>query len=305
MIPKARQSSKGMKNRLLLLAAVSLLAAGCSKNGPADMRVVRITASAETSPDSRSQIGEISSGELFMEWSVGDRIGVFGGSASNAVMANTATVPSYQAVFQGEIGLSDVPAYAYYPYDETVTDISSVPVSIPQDQEYVNVTSVSEYDVKASVSISQTSENEYVMRLRQMASMLRFEVDIDEVEGISPDEKVMSITLESTGDPITGEWLYSLTDLDAGLRMASGTSASNALNLTFYHTPEVTDIITAYAVVAPGSHKDRDFSISIRTDRHEISFVTRSLSDFNAGKFLTFPLNASVLQNNDAVVTQL
>lgn len=294
-----------MKTESLLLAALVLLAAGCAKTGTADVRVVRITASAETSPDLRSQIGEISSGELFMEWSVGDRIGVFGGSAYNVVMTNTGLMPSYQAVFEGEIGPADVPAYAYYPYNPAVTDMSSVPVSIPQHQEYVGLASVSDYDIKASVSISQTSENEYVMQLRQLATMLRFEVDIDELEGISPDERLESVSLASAGDPITGEWLYSLADLDAGLRLASETSASNAFTLTFYHTPRVTDLITAYAVVAPGSQKDKDLSISIRTNRHEISFVTRSLSDFNAGKFLIFPLNVSVLQNNNAVVTPL
>ena len=120
-----------MKRGLLCLSLLVLSICGCRKDGETDLRTVRISTSSESDMKTRTQIGDDIEGELFMEWSVSDRIGVFGASTRNAVMTNTEDTPSYQTVFVGDIDKHDTPQYAYYPYDETVTDISSVPVSIP------------------------------------------------------------------------------------------------------------------------------------------------------------------------------
>ena len=294
-----------MKGALLCLSLLVLSLYGCRKDGETDLRTVRISTSSESDMKTRTQIGDDIEGELFMEWSVSDKIGVFGASTINAVMANTEDIPSYQTVFKGNIDKHDIPQYAYYPYDETVTDISSVPVSIPSKQVYADVTSVALYDVKASVGIEGISENQYVMYMRQMASLLRFDVDIDGLEELSPDEKLQSVTLESTGDRMTGQYTYSLSDLDAGFVSVSASAGSNSLELSFYHTPDLSDFIRGYAVVVPGKHEGKELTLTILTDKHRISFTTQALTDFEAGKFSSFPLTQSVLQNNNCEVTDL
>lgn len=294
-----------MKGALLCLSLLVLSLCGCRKDGEAGLRIVRISTSSESDMKTRTQIGDDIDGELFIEWSVSDRVGVFGASTRNAVLANTADTPSYQTVFQGDIDKYDTPQYAYYPYDETVTDISSVPVSIPSEQVYADVSSVAAYDVKASVGIEETSGNEYVMYMRQMASLLRFDVDIDGLDGLSPDEKLLSVTLESAGDRMTGLYTYSLADLDAGFAPASASAGPNRLNLSFYHTPQLSDFIRGYAVVVPGKHKGKEFTLTILTDKHRISFTTQALTDFESGKFSSFPLKQSVLLNNNCEVTDL
>lgn len=294
-----------MKGALLCLSLLVLSLYGCRKDGETDLRTVRISTSSESDMQTRTQIGDDIEGELFMEWSVLDRIGVFGASTRNAVMTNTEDTPSYQTVFVGDIDKHDTPQYAYYPYDETVTDISSVPVSIPSEQVYADETSVAAYDVKASVGIEEISENEYVMYMRQMASLLRFDVDIDGLDGLSPDEKLQRVILESDGNRMTGQYTYSLVDLDAGFVPVSASAGPNSLELSFYHTPELSDFIRGYAVVIPGKHKDKEFTLTILTDKHSISFTTQALNDFEAGKFSSFPLTESVLQNNNCEITDL
>ena len=294
-----------MKGALLCLSLLVLSLCGCRKDGEAELRTVRISTSSESDMKNRTQIGDDIDGELFIEWSVADRVGVFGGSTINAVLANTEDTPSYRTVFQGDIDKYDTPQYAYYPYDETVTDILSVPVSFPSEQVYTDVTSIAAYDIKASVGIEETSENEYVMYMRQMASLLRFDVDIDGLDGLSPDEKLQSVTLESTGGRMTGQYTYSLADLDAGFIPVSESAGQNTLKLSFYHTPELSDFIRGYAVVVPGKQKDKEFTLTILTDKHRISFTTLALTDFEAGKFSSFPLTQSVLQNNNCEVTDL
>lgn len=294
-----------MKRGLLCLSLLVLSICGCRKDNEAGLRTVRISTSSESDMKTRSQIGDDIEGELFMEWSVLDKIGVFGASTRNAVMTNTEDTPSYQTVFVGDIDKHDTPQYAYYPYDETVTDISSVPVSIPSEQVYADVTSVAAYDVKASVGIEGISENEYVMYMRQMASLLRFDVDIDGLDGLSPDEKLQRVILESDGDRMTGQYTYSLVDLDAGFVPVSASAGPNSLELSFYHTPGLSDFIRGYAVVIPGKHKGKEFTLTILTDKHSISFTTQALNDFEAGKFSSFPLTESVLQNNNCEITDL
>ena len=143
------------------------------------------------------------------------------------------------------------------------------------------------------------------MYMRQMASLLRFDVDIDGLDGLSPDEKLQRVILESDGDRMTGQYTYSLVDLDAGFVPVSASAGPNSLELSFYHTPGLSDFIRGYAVVIPGKHKDKEFTLTILTDKHSISFTTQALNDFEAGKFSSFPLTESVLQNNNCEITDL
>ena len=58
----------------------------------------------------------------------------------------------------------------------------------------------------------------------------------------------------------------------------------------------------AYAVAAPGTQGGKTWECTFLTDKHQVSFTTTALCDFEAGKYYIMPLSATVLENNQAVI---
>lgn len=252
-------------------------------------------------PSTRTQVGSMADdGALLMEWSVGDQVGVFGDNTVNAPFAGNHTAPAAQTTFSGSVTLGDVPKYAYYPYSEQVVNLQAIPVTIPTEQTYADVNSIAAYDVKATDVITDKGNGIYQLNMRQMVSLVRFEFSLTNVEGLSVDEKLQRVTLE-TGVPVTGSYTYDLTNLDKGLAGVAD-AQSTFLNLTFSNQPSLSETVIAYAVAAPGAQKGTTWHCTFLTDKHEVSFTTEALCDFEAGKYYIMPLNVTVLENNQAVI---
>ena len=251
----------------------------------------------------RTQVGGVAeNGALFMEWSVGDQVGVFGNSTVNAPFTGNHSSPSAQTTFSGSITGGDYPKYAYYPFSENVTDLKTVPVLIPTEQVYTDENSIAAYDVKATDEIANLGSGNYQLKMRQMVSLVRFEFSLTNVDGLSVYEKLQRVTLE-TGAPVTGNYTYDLTNLDKGF--TGVTDAQNtSLNLTFVNQPSLSETVIAYAVAAPGAQKGTTWHCTFLTDKHEVSFETEALCDFEAGKYYIMPLNATVLEHNNAVIDE-
>lgn len=165
----------------------------------------------------RTQVGGMAeNGALFMEWLVGDRVGVFGDNTVNAAFTGNHSSPAAQTTFSGSVTTGDTPKYAYYPFSDNVSNLQAVPVSIPIEQNYTDETSIAAYDVKATDAIANLGSGNYQLKMRQMVSLVRFEFSLTNVEGLSVDEKLQRVTLE-TGAPVTGSYTYDLTNLDKGL----------------------------------------------------------------------------------------
>lgn len=252
----------------------------------------------------RTQVGsQAEDGALLMEWSVGDLVGVFGGNTVNSSFTGNHTVPASQTTFSGSMSSGDVPKYAYYPYSEQAVNYHAIPVTIPIEQAYVDVNSISAYDVKATDVITDKGNGNYQLNMRQMVSLVRFEISLTGVDGLSVDEKLQCVELK-TGAPVTGSYTYDLTDLDKGFT-GSSDAQSSSLNLTFVNQPSLSETVVAYAVAAPGTQGGKTWECMFLTDKHQVSFTTTALCDFEAGKYYIMPLNATVLENNQAVIEEV
>lgn len=252
-------------------------------------------------PLTRTQVGSMAEdGALLMEWSVGDQVGMFGGNTVNAPFTGNHTVPAAQTTFFGSIASGDVPQYAYYPYNEQAVNLQSIPVAIPTEQAYADVNSIAAYDVKATDVITDMGNGTYQLNMRQMVSLVRFEISLTGVDGLSTDEKLQRVELK-TGAPVTGSYTYDLTNLDNGFT-GSSDAQSTSLNLTFVNQPSLSEKVIAYAVAAPGTQGGKTWECTFLTDKHQVSFTTTALCDFEAGKYYIMPLSATVLENNQAVI---
>lgn len=255
-------------------------------------------------PLTRTQVGSMAEdGALLMEWSVGDQVGMFGGNTVNAPFTGNHTAPAAQTTFFGSIASGDVPQYAYYPYNEQAVNLQSIPVAIPTEQAYADVNSIAAYDVKATDVITDMGNGTYQLNMRQMVSLVRFEISLTGVDGLSTDEKLQRVELK-TGAPVTGSYTYDLTNLDNGFT-GSSDAQSTSLNLTFVNQPSLSEKVIAYAVAAPGTQGGKTWECTFLTDKHQVSFTTTALCDFEAGKYYIMPLSATVLENNQAVIEEV
>lgn len=257
-------------------------------------------------PQTRTQVGDVSEdGALLIEWSAGDRIGVFGdGSTANALFTGNNDAPAPTTTFAGTLTGGDMPVYAYYPYQEGVSDKTVIPIEIPAEQMYTDESSVAQYDFKASSEILADPSGGYRVQFRQLAALLRFEIDLTGVQSLA-DECLQDITIHQTETnvPMAGAFTYDLTQLESGLR--SGEYSMDGITLVLENKPSVSDMIIAYAVLAPGNHAGNEWCCTFSTDRHQVTFNTTVLCNLEAGKYYTVPLNVTVLENNDATYEEI
>lgn len=302
-----------MKNGLMLYSSLLFFAVACtdiedssSRRLQKQFRLVADSEKYSSLPETRTQVGGVGSdGMLAVEWSPNDRIGVFGESSVNMLFTGTNTVPAGQTSFEGTMVQGDLPVYAYYPYSEGVADLHSIPVEIPDLQVYSGVESIAEYDIKAASEISPEADGSYRIRFRQMASLVRFVIDLTEVSYLEAGERLQDVTIHQTGTsvPMTGAFSYDLSALDGGLQV--GDYSRDGITIYLESMPPVDRMVEAYAVVAPGQHKGNEWCCVFTTDRHVVTFYTTALCDFEAGKYYTVPINVSVLENNEAQVEEV
>lgn len=252
--------------------------------------------------------GELENGALVMQWAVGDKIGVFSTSAQNTLFTSTNTRPANYTGFLGTKVETETLEYAYYPYAEGVTDRTRIPVNIPSLQSYTDENSVAQYDLKASDQLTELGNGTYECQMKQMACLVRFEINLhnvageiqkqDENKADASSEKLQSVSIHSNVN-LTGSYTYDLTHLSNGLAPVQG---SGDLTLNFTATPSLSGTVVAYAVVAPGKQNGQKLTIDIETDKHKLQLTPTALCDFEAGSFYVIPLNATVFTNNTVTV---
>lgn len=288
---------------LTLLAVCSC--SGFDEDGSAvgGSRFVIEAVQSDYSALTRTQVGNIGGdGSLLMQWSPNDSIGVFGSSTANALFTGINSAAAYETSFAGQLTQGDVPLYAYYPYTAGATSAGAVPVSIPAVQKYVDESSICRYDVKAASSLTVESDGTCRMAMRQMLALVRFEISLTGVDGMSTDEKLRSISIE-TGSPVAGGYTFNLADLDAGLTPAAGGEVSTSVQINFPDEPSLDGTVVAYACLAPGAHAGTDWRCVMTTDSNTVTFTAKALCDLEAGTYYVMPLNAEVFENNYAVIT--
>ena len=252
--------------------------------------------------------GELENGALVMQWAVGDKIGVFSTCAQNSLFTSTNTRPANYTGFVGTKVETETLEYAYYPYAEGVTDRTRIPVNIPSLQSYTDENSVAQYDLKASDQLTELEDGTYECQMKQMACLVRFEINLlnvageiqkqDENKADASSEKLQSVSIHSDVN-LTGSYTYDLTHLSNGLVPVQG---SGDLTLNFTATPSLSGTVVAYAVVVPGKQNGQKLTIDIETNKHKLQLTPTVLCDFEAGSFYVIPLNATVFTNNKVTV---
>lgn len=305
--------------RLMLCVPVCAGALGCSQKevqpeaGKTQEIVLIGTQDEYSGTGTRTVVGEIlDNGALAMNWGVEDKIGVFGsGTTTNECFTSTNTYPIREAGFKGKLTDGETLAYAYYPYGEASTDKNAIPVTIPATQEYSGTASLAAYDFKASNKMTKLSDGSYKCNMRQLASLLRFDITLDDIKSclkdnidgtltpLPEDEKLLSVSVSSEV-ALAGGYTYDLTADPIALTAGGNTSGDLVVNIT--DTPLLDGTVTAYAVVAPGKQLGKELTIEIKTSHCSIQLSPTALCDFEAGKFYVVPLNASVFANNNVIV---
>lgn len=302
--------------RLLLCVPVCAGALGCSQSEALPEAGDRVEVVLFGSLDdcsgarTRTVIGEtLDNGALAMNWGIEDRIGVFGDVAtSNECFTSTNTYPIRETGFKGNIATGEAIEYAYYPYSEAATDKNAIPVTIPAVQEYSGISSVSAYDFKASDKIIRLDDGSYKCNMRQMTSMLRLDISLDDITeclrsfidgslALPDDEKLLSVTVSSDEVSLAGDFSYDLTANPMELK--AGAAASRELTVNLTQTPLLKGTVTVYVVVAPGAHCGKTLTFDIQTSNCAIQITPTALCDFESGKFYVVPLDAAVFGNEE------
>lgn len=264
---------------------------------------VQITGELEM-PASRTQIdnAETTDGSTGILWSAGDAIGVFGSSTMNAKFESNNSQPAKKATFTGELVQGDAPLYAYYPYSvgtydedeklQPITDPENVPVSLEFEQIYTDLTSIAPYDLKAGNN--PTLQNgSYKFSFKPLTALLKFQLNLNGVAGISNNEVLESIAIEPVDgentiqSPLTGNFSLDLTTQE--LSPVDGESYLGVL-LNFANTPKVSKVIEGYATIVPAIKKGDKLLIYIVTDKHAVSLTVTAQTDFMAGRCYDIPL---------------
>lgn len=298
--------------RNIAAIVIAVTATGCSDN---DLFVkdgyekMEITATAR--PSTRTQIDNESGSDVTgILWSPDDRLGVFGGTTVNAAFSGTHTEPMATATFSGEMLSDDTPLYAYYPYSEEATDVTRIPVTVDGDQYWTDNASIAANDIK--VSTTATSEDgSWHFTFRPMVAMLRFEVDVRGVEGVSTTEKLVSIHVEEPeesigeAEPWAGAFTMNLREPGAGLTPVDG-EAVTGLTLTLPAEPALTEPAVAYACIVPSIKSGQTLQLHVATDRHWISFKVKAEQDIVAGGCYDIPLHiAAATEENELTIEEL
>ncbi len=308
--------------RLLLCVPVFAGALSCSQREAlpetdSTKEIVIFGAQEDFAGDrTRSVVGEIlDNGALAMNWSVEDKIGVFGsGTTNNEPFTSTNTYPIRETGFKGNFANGETPEYAYYPYNASATDKNAIPVNIPAVQEYSDANSISQYDFKAAYKFTELSDGSYRFNMKQLTSLLRFEINLTDVGSLISKNVTESsaATLKSikikAGARLTGNFTYSLLDLEKNIENGNDVlgfagDGDGGLTLILSDSPNLAGTIVAYAVVASGKQKDQTLDCElVINDYLSVKLSATILCDFEVGKFYIVPLNASVFANNGAKV---
>lgn len=287
-------------NKLIIIAMFCCIAlVGCTEREIENSgKIIELVTIPETyaGNHSRTQVGDVSETGIQMLWSPQDAIGVFGDSRNNVQFTNTQTSPSATATFRGTF--NGTPEYVYYPYASSATDRTNIPVSISTDQSYKDVTSIASYDVKVGTVIK--TSNTYSISFQQLASLVRFEINLSGVEGLNLQEGETLTRVElQAKKTLTGNFTLNLDLIEQGLKEVDN-ECSTSLNLVFENTPALSadESIVAYAVLAPGTHNGEEWECAIKTSHHLIQFETTIHADLVQGTYSTLPLNAVVLGNS-------
>ncbi len=303
-----------------LAVAAALTMTSCENNQEIEFSeagTITLTGELAQPPVTRTQIDiePTVGGSLGILWSVGDRIGVFGGTTANAEFEGTFTTAASTGLFSGQMNAGDNLEFAYYPYVKDAADSKAIPVTVAPVQYYTDETSIASNDIKASDTPVKTDDGCYRFIFKPMVSILKVEVTFgSKFEAVESSEKLQSIIFRHKIDgneafrSWTGDFVMNLTDLSSGLAAVDGkTSSEVKVKLTDDENGGISvgRMAVAYATIAPNINKGDVIEIELLTDVHKVTFEVTALADFKAGACYDIPLNLDNLKEENNCTVSL
>ena len=122
----------------------------------------------------RTQLNESGLGTI---WDANEKIGVIGKSGRVYPFTTNNDAPAAKATFSGEINLDDDPAYAYYPYNETTVEGTTLSLEIPSTQyQSGDNAQIAAFDLKAGVPVKDAN-GKYSCSFTPLITRIRFDID--------------------------------------------------------------------------------------------------------------------------------
>lgn len=304
---------------IALIAAVAATFAACSKveeqqieQTPSDAEKEYVyTFALGNSPDTKAILGTDANGR-FVEWTTGDQLGSITTKSkgfSNITPADGATPATFSIYSTG--GLSEGNTInVWFPYRETYSDATAVPLLIPNEQEQRSADNKFNFNAMPMVAkqITVTSEMETstntspleTIDMVCLGSTINFKVFSSEPSYAS--EKVRRITFNARNSDdsaeayIAGSFTKNLTTVDPAdlstLTIPSFTTGYSSVVTSPRSASSIgTDKASAldlYMVVAPGSYRG---TVVVETDAATYTYNLASAKELVRAGFKAFGLD--------------
>lgn len=282
----------------IIIPALSLSLAGCSDDayeGLSTSANTTIEAEIEQQPESRTAIDQsvYAAGEVGLLWTPSDSVGVFGNGASKnvAFVNDEKNVNLGNSTFSGNLGSSESPRYAYFPYSKTAgSDPSALKGTLSGEQSYSTVTGEIKGDYKYGTLRSGNTSN-VKFTFRHLFALLRINIDASETAIVG--ERLEKIIFTVPGRQLYGDFTFSA--IDGTYKFDSENTSLNSLTMNWTNTPQLTAGTTysGFITCAPTIKNGDKINISVVTDNYQADFQVDVITDLNANGVYTIPLRLS------------
>lgn len=161
--------------KLLTLLMIAFTAFACQEDPGKELDSVKKTVEIVGEIDqTRTQLSENGLGSI---WDANEKIGVIGKSGSVYPFTTNNDKPASKATFSGEIDADDSPAYAYYPYDGTTVQGTTLSLNLPNEQtQSGDKPNIAAFDFKAGVPVVG-ADGSYSCQFSPLFTRLRFDLN--------------------------------------------------------------------------------------------------------------------------------
>lgn len=287
-------------SKYLILAAATLFMAACQEklvetpaDGSKDQKEEVVsgdfTLYASAAPVTRTELD----GENYVTWKSGDALSIWetGGSSNVKFTLDAASAGEREGAFTADFtpASDDFTVVGIYPYSaEYGNDATAVPVTIPatvdQKTSANAVIGVSDF-MFGSASLKSSAEK-YSMSFSHPLALI--DIVVDATNSCLRTATLSSVTFESNGGAIVGDFTANLTDGT----LNAGTASSKLLTVNFPSTASASSVQHAWVAINPVDLTTDGCSIVVKmTNGQQLTFALKPKAAFEAQKIYTFNLD--------------
>ena len=161
--------------KLLTLLMIAFTAFACQEDPGKELDGAKKTLEIVAEIDqTRTQMSDSGVGVI---WGANEKIGVIGESGIVYPFTTNNDEPAAKATFSGEINVDDSPAYAYYPYNGTIVNGTTLSLELPTQQiQSGNKPQIAAFDLKAGVPVID-ADGSYSCKFTPLFTTIRFDIN--------------------------------------------------------------------------------------------------------------------------------